>query len=50
MLFPKAQPPKTDSNPNKKEKAKLYVEWFSSFVEKLKSKVMPLINFTWKKI
>ena len=48
-LFPKAQPPYTDNHPNKKEKVKLLAYWFSSVVEELKSKAMPLINFTWKK-
>ena len=33
-LFPKAQPPNTDSHPNKIEKVKLFADWFSSVVEK----------------
>lgn len=48
-LFPKAQPPYTDDHPNKKEKVKLLAYWFSSVLEKLKSKAMSLISFTRKK-
>ena len=47
-MFPKAQPSNSDSHPDKNEKVKIFSEWFSSVVHKLKTKAMPLLDFIWK--
>ena len=47
-MFPKAQPSNSDSHPDKNEKVKIFSEWFSSVVHKLKTKAMPLPDFIWK--